>query len=377
MPFLPLYVQSMGVTDQAEVVEWSGYAFGATFLAAAIVSPIWGRLADRHGRKPMLLRASLGMAVVMSLLGLAQTPLQLVLGRLCMGLVAGYVSAAMTLVATQTPATHSGRALGTLVSGAVAGNLLGPLLGGWLAETIGLRHTFFVTGAFLFVAFLVTVRYVHEDFHFKASDTPAWSELWRAIAQPRMMIAMFGSAFLFQVANMSIEPIVTVYIGELLSGAAHVAMTSGLVVSAAAFATMLASARLGRLADRFGPDRVLVTGLAGSALTLLPQAFVTNVWQLMVLRFLMGLTLAGVLPAISSLVRRYVPANGLGRFFSYLQSAQFFGEIAGPVAGGHLAALIGLRSVFVSTAFVMLFNAAWVGWARLQHRRPGHAPLTR
>ncbi|WP_297831369.1 MFS transporter, partial [Pseudomonas sp.] len=141
LPFLPLYVEHLGVSDPAAVVQWSGVAFGATFLSAAFTAPLWGRLGDRYGRKLMLIRASLGMAIAMSLIGLAENVWQLVLLRLLAGLLGGYASGATILVATQTPKARSGWALGMLSSGIMAGSLVGPLIGGLLPPLIGIRNT--------------------------------------------------------------------------------------------------------------------------------------------------------------------------------------------------------------------------------------------
>ncbi|MGI4816259.1 MAG: MFS transporter [Janthinobacterium lividum] len=379
LPFLPLYIQELGVTDQASVVQWSGYAFGSTFLTAAFVSPLWGRLADTYGRKPMLLRAGLGMAVIMSLMGLVRTPLELVALRLVMGAVAGYVTAAITLVATRTPREHAGWALGTLYTGVVGGNLLGPLLGGWLAETIGLRHTFFVTGGLLFVTFLVTLLWIHEDFVRSEVKRISFGEVWHSIARPSAVVAMCVTALMLYFANFSIEPIVTVYIAELVGKSSHVALMSGIVVSASAIATMLAATRVGRLADRVGPGRVLICCLAVTGLTLLPQAWVSSWIQLAGWRFLMGLALAGLSPVMALVIKRAVPDAVAGRVFGYIQSSQYIGEIAGPVIGGHMAAEFGLRAVFYVTASLMFVNALWTWLAGVNDSgkpKPAARPAT-
>lgn len=164
MPFLPLYVEELGVEGHAAIVQWSGIAYGATFLAAALVAPLWGA-GDRYGRKTMLVRASLGMAVAMSLTGLAQNIWQLVLLRVLIGFAGGYSSGSTILVAMQTPKNRSGWALGTLSAGIMAGNLVGPLVGGALPPLIGIRNTFLLAGAVIFVSFLATVLFVKEAPH--------------------------------------------------------------------------------------------------------------------------------------------------------------------------------------------------------------------
>ena len=154
VPFLPEYVRQLGVDDPGAVVRWSGVAYGATFLTAALTAPLWGALGDRFGRKSMLVRASLGMAVAMTLLGFVQSVEQLVAVRLLVGLLGGYSSGATILVAAQTPKDRSAWALGVLSSGILAGNVVGPLVGGFVPAWVGIRPTFVVCGAVIFLAFL-------------------------------------------------------------------------------------------------------------------------------------------------------------------------------------------------------------------------------
>ena len=360
IPFLPLYIEQLGVKEVASIAQWSGLAYSATFMLSAFVSPIWGRVADKHGRKLMLLRASLGMAVIMTLTGLVQNVYQLFFLRLLMGAVNGYVSAAITLVATQTPREHTGWALGTLSTGAVSGTLIGPLLGGILSEIIGLHHVFFVTGGFMLLSFLVTLLFVREDFIKPTRTDLTNQEVFKMIKHPKVLIAMFLTTFMIQFANMSIEPIVTIYVKQLAQNMGHVAIVSGAVISVAGISNILAAPWLGRLADKYGARKILLISLLFAAIVFIPQAFVQNLWQLMGLRFLLGIALAGMLPSVNSLIKRSVPPSVSGRVFGYNQSAQFLGNIAGPNLGGQMAAYLGIQYVFISTSVLLFMNAGWV-----------------
>lgn len=164
-PVLPLYIKHLGVDNADSIAQLSGLAFGITFIVSAIFSPIWGQAADRFGRKPMLLRASLGMAIVISCMGFAPNVYVLIALRLLQGTITGYSTACTTLIATQTDKEHAGYALGTLSTASIAGALLGPTIGGFIAENMGLQSSFFVTGGLMLVAFITTALFVKESFH--------------------------------------------------------------------------------------------------------------------------------------------------------------------------------------------------------------------
>jgi MFS transporter, DHA1 family, multidrug resistance protein len=366
LPFLPIYVEQLGVTGHAAIVQWSGIAFGATFFTAALTAPLWGRLADRYGRKLMLIRASLGMAIAMSLIGMATNVWQLVALRLLAGLLGGYSSGSMVLVATQTPKSRSGWALGVLSSGIMAGNLVGPLIGGVLPPLIGIRATFLLAGGVIFVTFLATTFLIREEARPAKAGTRKARGDWSLIPNKRPVLAMLATGFLLMIANMSIEPIITVYVAQLVE-ASQVTFVAGLVMSAAALGSILSSSHLGRLADRVGHWRIIIACLAVAALLLIPQAFVASAWQLIVLRFLMGLALGGLLPCIASVIRHNVPETIAGSMLGYSVSAQHAGQVVGPLAGGFVGGHIGMRAVFLGTAVLMAAGA--IGNFAVEKRR--------
>ena len=370
LPFLPLYVEQLGVKDHAAIVQWAGVAYGATFFSAALVAPLWGRLADLYGRKLMMIRASLGMAVAMSLIGMAQSVWQLVGLRLLAGLLGGYASGSIVLVATQTPKGRTAWALGVLSSGVMAGNLVGPLIGGSLPPLIGIRGTFLIAGAVIFVTFLATAFLIKEDARPSGQGKAKLSGGWSAVPDRRPVIAMLAAGLLLMLANMSIEPIITVYVAQLVRNAAQVTVVSGIVMSAAALGSILSASRLGKLSDRVGHWNVIVGGLSVSALLLVPQAFVTASWQLVLLRFLMGLSLGGLLPCIASVIRHSVPDKVAGNMLGYSTSAQYAGQVVGPLAGGFVGGHFGMRSVFLGTCILMATGAIFTWLVRPLQGRP-------
>ncbi|NML31734.1 MFS transporter [Paraburkholderia antibiotica] len=359
LPFLPLYVEQLGVQGHAAIVQWSGIAYGATFLSAALVAPVWGRLADRYGCKLNLIRASFGMVVAMSLIGLSQNIYQLVALRLFVGLAGGYTSGSYVIVAAQTPKDRSAWALGMLASGIMAGNLLGPLLGGVLPQWLGIRMTFFVASGFILLNLIATATLIREDRSIVAAKKKASAAAGgSAISGARsLVLSMLATAALLMFANMSIEPIITVYMQQLLGEPANVTLYAGVAMSAAALGSITSASRLGKIADRIGAMKVVICCLAVSGLLLIPQAFVTHAWQLIVLRFLMGLSLGGLLPCLTSIIRHNVQDGSVGRVLGYSTSSQYAGQVLGPVAGGFVGGHVGMRYVFLMTCVLLLASA--------------------
>lgn len=368
IPYLPIYVRELGVTDPKAVAQWSGVTFGATFLMAALTAPLWGALGDRYGRKSMLIRASAGMTVAMSLTGLVQNVWQLLGLRLLVGLLGGYTSGSTVLVATQTPKNRSAWALGVLSSGIMAGSVIGPLLGGIAPDLIGIRATFFLSGATIFCAFLATTFLIKERRPARAPAAepgqPKRGTAWSGVGHPWRLAALLTTAMLLMFATMSVEPIITVYVTQLAPGATAVATIAGVVMAAGALGTIVSAPRLGKLADRIGHPPVICGCLLVAAALLTLQAAAQNNLQLGVLRFLMGLSLGGLLPAITASIRHNVGTDGAGQILGYSISAQYVGQVAGPTTGGFVGGHFGMPAVFLSTSFLLVVGAALTWWTR-------------
>ncbi|SEO99945.1 multidrug efflux MFS transporter [Propionispora vibrioides] len=358
-PVLPLYIDHLGIHDAGLISQFSGIAFGITFIISAVFSPIWGRAADKFGRKPMLLRASLGMAIVIFSMGFVQNVYQLIGLRLLQGVITGYSTACTTLIATQTDRAHAGWALGTLSTASVAGSLLGPVIGGYISENFGFQNVFFITGALMLVAFMITVFFVKESFSRQDAKTLTVGEVWNTIPNKNIIAVMFVTSFVITLALYSIEPIITIYVTQLSGNTSHVALTAGVVFSVSGLANIMAAPGLGKLSDKIGAQKVMLLALGVAGLVFIPQGFVKNPWQLMGLRFLLGLALAGLNPSVNALIKRITPQFLTGRVFGLNISAQYLGVFGGSILGGQIAAYWGIRYVFFVTSTLLLANALW------------------
>lgn len=368
MPFLPLYVETLGVTGHEALNMWSGLVFSITFLFSAIASPFWGGLADRRGRKLMLLRSALGMSIVMLLMGMAQNIWQFLALRAVLGLLGGFIPNANALIATQVPRNRSGWALGTLSTGGVSGALIGPLIGGLLADQYGLRPVFYITAGVLLACFVLTLLYVKEQFiPVQKKDMLHARQVFAALKSPKLILSLFVTTMIIQIATGSIAPILTLYVRDLAGNIHNLAFVSGLIASVPGVAALMSAPRLGKLGDRIGPERILVFMLIVSVLLLIPMAFVQTPWQLGVLRFLLGAADGALLPAVQTLLIYNCTNQVAGRIFSYNQSFRDIGNVSGPLMGAAVSASYGFRAVFCVTAMVVLFNAIYSWWC-LQRR---------
>ena len=374
IPFLPLYIHGLGVQRTADVERWTGLVYSATFMVSVFAQPVWGRLSDRIGRRVMLLRSSIGMGLIMASMGLVTAVWQLFLLRALMGSVSGFISAATALQATQTPREHAGRALGTLQTGAVTGGLIGPFVGGVLAEWMSLRHIFFVTGGVQLLATVLVLIFVREDYKpdpkTASLDTRSFFQMLRTTG---IVLPLFVVSMVLQMGYLAIEPIVTIYVRELSPTAPHLTTLAGAVFAAVGFGNLLSAPRLGRLSDRVGSEKILFWSLVAAALLYLPQAFASSAYVLMGMRFVLGLAIGGLVPSVQALIRRYTPEALQGRAFGYNSSFLMAGNLVGPLLGGFLSGAFGIRMIFFVTASLFAVNAVWVAFAVVSRVRRGAA----
>ncbi|EKY5003527.1 multidrug efflux MFS transporter [Citrobacter amalonaticus] len=370
LPFLPLYISQLGVTSHEALSMWSGLTFSVTFLISAIVSPLWGSLADRKGRKLMLLRASLGMAIAILLQAFATNVWQLFLLRGIMGLTSGYIPNAMALVASQVPRERSGWALSTLATAQISGVIGGPLMGGFIADHVGLRPVFFITAMLLIVSFMVTLFLIKEGVRptLKKSERLSGKAVFASLPYPALVISLFFTTLVIQLCNGSISPILALFIKSMAPDSNNIAFLSGLIASVPGVSALISAPRLGKLGDRIGTERILMATLICAVVLFFAMSWVTTPFQLGVLRFLLGFADGAMLPAVQTLLVKYSSDQITGRIFGYNQSFMYLGNVAGPLMGATVSAMAGFRWVFIATAIIVMINICQLALVLRQRR---------
>ncbi len=361
-PFLPLYIIQLGVKPIAAVSAWAGIIASVNFLAAAIFSPIWGGIADRTGRKAMVIRSCLAIAVFTALMGLTRNVWELFAARACMGIFSGFSAAAIAMVGTQVPEETLGFSLGWMTTGQLVGGLLGPLFGGFLADRLGdYRQVFFVTAFFALGAALVCLFFVQERFRPERAQKRAsfFASLHEVATHPKLA-PMFVVVLLAQVVAFGVQPVVPLFVRQLVGNVPWLATAAGVAFAVTGLGDLIASPFLGKRSDRIGYRRVLLISLFGVAAFTIPQAFVQSVAAFIALRFGVGMFLGGVLPTANALIGRIFPLERRGQVFGITSSATFLGMFCGPLLGGTIAARFGFEAVFLTIGAMALANLTWV-----------------
>lgn len=363
-PILPLYFHDLGVKTPEAMSLWSGLATGATYIIVCLAAPFWGRVADKKGRKITLIRSSFGMALCNVLIAFQTTPEGVVLIRLVQGLVSGFYSASITLIASESPIERTGWALGLLASANLAGSLIGPLLGGYIADTVGIRNDFIIVGTLMGLAGVLATIFIHENYVPQPNpEKLSIRKLKEQIPEFNSIIALCVASFIYAICIMSLQPVISVYIkGIVPSDTENLAFIAGAVFSAMGIAQLMSSSPLGKLVDKIGPRKVLVVSLIYVGILNIPQAYVSDVYQLAIIRFLQGFGLGGMLPALNTYLSSKTPREFTGQVFSYNQSCLFFGYFLGSVGGASLMAWLGFTTLFWVSGGLFIISALWIGF---------------
>jgi MFS transporter, DHA1 family, multidrug resistance protein len=356
MPFMPLYVQQLGVESAGDAAAWAGLLNTATAATMALAAPLWGRLADRLGPKSMLMRAAFAGALVVGLMGLATSPWQLLALRLVQGTLTGTVAAATVLVSATAPQGRAGQRLGTLQMIIFVAAALGPFMGGLFAELVGIRASFGVTGALLFVSG-VLVLFGVEGAESAPEEKEGQAETAGPLPKMGLLIGLIP-LFFVHVAITGVQPALPGFVGELTGASGGVAGLSGQIIGAGALAAALGSVVGGKLAERLGAQRVMISALVLAGLASLPQAAVASIPELFALRVLASFALGAVIPVANLVVRASVPAERQGEAFGIAASATSVAFGIGPLGGGLLAASFGFGAPFFVPGVLLLAASA-------------------
>jgi DHA1 family multidrug resistance protein-like MFS transporter len=355
LPFFPFYIRELGVTEERLVPVWAGIMAGSASLVMAFFSPLWGWLADRHGRKIMVERAMFGGAVITFAMGLVSDVWQLLFLRLLSGATTGTISASIALVSTVVPKQRLGYALGLMQVAVFLGMTLGPWIGGVMADVIGYRHTFMTGGAILLLGGALVLFGTRERFNRPSKETLATGHRIFSLLAYGGFPALLALFFFFHFTVHFVSPILPLFIETVCDPArGGVASTTGMLFAISGGAAALSAGGIGYLSDRIGYPRILLFHLLLTAVSMILHGAAQGILHLILLRVLYGLAAGGILPTINALVGRLIPPNSYGKAYGLTSSMTALGMAAGPLFGGIMASSWGYRWPFVFVGALMI-----------------------
>jgi DHA1 family multidrug resistance protein-like MFS transporter len=359
LPFLALYVRELGVQDEAEAQTWAGLVYSASFLFSALLTPFWGALGDRVGRKLMLIRAYVGVALVSALMGLVGSVEQLFILRVLQGTVSGFVASSIALVAVTTPAIHAGWAFGFLQTSLSAGNIIGPLIGGLCADLVGMRPAFMLVAGLCLVSAAIIIFFVSENGHDAISSSAtksqsrAWTNITYGFKNPQI-VAIISLMLLAMLGLTATQPVLAFYVEQLHAPQRFVGTITGSLVALIGVLGILFAPYWGRLSDRTGALPIIKVAIWVLAATALLQATVTHYVFLFPLRFIQGVFSAGILPLLFAALSQYAPADRRGGIIALGSSATMTAQLISPASGGWIASHWGIEWAFLLSASFFL-----------------------
>lgn len=357
IPFMSLFIaHDLGITDHLTL--WSGFTFGITFLASALIAPFWGSLSDKYGRKPMLLRAGFALCLVYVLNAFVRNPFELILVRILTGLLSGYVPSAIALIATNTPEKKVGFCLGIMSTAGAAGGIIGPLAGGILSKFVGYRESFLAAAVIVLLPTLIAWLFVRESNFDKNKARSRVIDDLRAASKNRPLMRHLTIVLIVTASVMVLEPLLSLYVLHLGASAADASFSSGIIFSAVGISTVLAAPVWAKVGERIGYRNTLMIGLVGGGLGNILQVFFHDIFGFGTLRFIYGLFFAAVFPALNALIVQTTEPEFRGRAFSLNQSAGQLGNMMGPIAGGTLAGWVSIPAVFVLNGLLLAATAS-------------------
>ena len=370
VPFLALYIDEMGASSRSTEF-WVGMAFAGHACAIGIASPFWGALSDRVGRKIMAQRATIGGALVLSLLALAQTPLQVVLLRIGHGAITGIVPSSNALVSASVPSERRGQSMGMLNAAMWIGGSTGPLIGSLIINTFGFSAVFYSTATCLLVSGLCVTLFIDEDFKPSYEERVDWRATimkWRNILVSQDLLKIYSISFMTRTGAGVLAPFLALFVMTILTPAETSSSITGLVIAVRSGCAAISALTMGRLGDRIGHQRMLMASLIVASTAYALAMLVTQSWQLVVISAFIGIAMGGVFPSVTTLMSQRGRNQQIGAIYGINHSVSGGARMIASLLGIAVISVLGLRSIFGVVSILFGVAALMTATSRLEAR---------
>ncbi|HEX2786307.1 MAG TPA: MFS transporter [Ignavibacteria bacterium] len=370
IPFLPFYVRELGVTDPKEVEHWSGLVFAAPFILSFIFTPIWGSVGDKYGRKPMVLRACFGLAISQLLIGLSANVYQLLVFRMVQGGVSGFIAASLALVSASTPKEKSGYAIGILQTSISAGTVIGPLIGGFLADITSHRNVFFITSVICLISgFMVWINVKEPVREFKPAGFSLFKNVEYAFKNKKLILAL-TSISLVTISISLAQPIFALFIETFEIDFAYMGTITGSIFGITGIFTVISSPWWGKRVDRKGYKKNILVAMSCASAAYFLHNLVPIVYLLYPVRAFLGFCVGGLVPVFYSYISKNAPEDRKGGMMGIASSFTLFGNMIGPLLCSAIVFKIHLHHIFWFSGAIMLINTLYIYFKFTDYKTP-------
>ncbi len=354
IPFLPIYMQNeLGATAD-NVSLWSGVTYAITFAISAFVSPIWGKLSDKMGKKPMIIRASFLLAITYFLGGIVRTPFELFLVRAFQGIASGLWPACLVMMSACVPKNKIGISMGLMQSANICGGIIGPLLGGILATAFGMRNSFYVGAVALSLITVTTILFIKEPPVAPEKEiNKAQNTSYLTFIKDKNILILLLCVCMTNLVILQIQPIVSLYVQQLSHNSDKAVLLTGFIMSLGGIAGALASPLWGKTGQKVGFYKTITLAFISAGLLMSLQGVPNSLVLFGLMQFLCGLGFSGIFPSANSILVLLTPPSSRGMGFGSLFSAQMIGGALGPVIGGVIVSFMSFNTVYIISGSIL------------------------
>lgn len=364
VPFLPLYIRDLGVTEQVEVERWSGLAFAGPFILSFFLTPVWGMLGDRYGKKSMVLRAIIGLSLSQFLIGMSQDVFQLIMFRMFQGAASGFIPASLALVSSSSPKDKSGYTIGILQTAISSGTILGPLMGGLISDMTSHRLVFYITGSVCLISGILVLLYVKDQKMFSVKKQSVTENL-KFSFNNKLISTIIISIAITQMSVSITQPGFVLFIESMIDNNQYLSTISGILFGVTGIATAVSSPLWGKRNDRRGVKKSLFIAMSGGAISLILHTLTYNYLHLVPLRLILGFCIGGMVPVFYSVISNNTPDDRKSGIMGIASSFTILGNMIGPLIYSLVSPMFGLRYVFIFAGILLFGNIIFINFRKL------------
>lgn len=364
VPFLPLYIKDLGITEQSEVERWSGLAFAGPFILSFFLTPVWGMLGDKYGKKSMVVRAIIGLSVSQFLVGMSQDVIQLFIFRMFQGAASGFIPASLALVSANSPKEKSGYIIGVLQMAISAGTIIGPFIGGFIADLTSHRLVFFITGSVCLISGILVILMVKDTKIITNKRLSVLDNLKYSFSNKTLSTALVSVA-LTQMAVSITQPGFTLFVESLIDNRDFLSTFSGILFGVTGVATAVSSPLWGKINDKNGVNKNLFIAMFVGVTALTLHSFVFSYFLLIPLRIILGFCIGGMIPVFYSVISNFTPDERKGGVMGLASSFTILGNMLGPLLYSLITPVIGLRNIFMFAGILLFSNIIYINFIKI------------